>query len=75
MRRLDRLGRDYARRTEESRFGQFQQRLIEHVQGGHRLVDDLPREEIADEAELANLASHASAPLTRADRPSGTDEH
>lgn len=66
--------KDFARRTADSRFGQFQQHLIEQFQGGHRFIDDLPREEIADEAELTTLASQASATPTPAQPPSGTDE-
>jgi hypothetical protein len=66
--------KDFARRTAESRFAQFQQHLIEQFQGSHRFIDDLPREEIADEAELSKVASEASAAPPRAEPPSGTDE-
>jgi hypothetical protein len=67
MRRFRRLGRDYGRRTAQSRFAQFQQYLIVQVEGSHHFVDDVPREEIADEAQLSNLAgrlcaSHARRP-------------
>jgi len=66
--------KDFARRTAESRFGQFQQHLIEQFQGGHRFIDDLPREEIADEAELDNIAARgapAPAPAEPSGRPDG----
>jgi|HubBroStandDraft_4_1064222.scaffolds.fasta_scaffold57990_1 hypothetical protein len=70
-------GKDYARRTAESRFAQFQRYLVEQFQGGSRFVDDLPREVIADEAELADVASGASTPPaapTHAEQSVGTDE-
>jgi hypothetical protein len=66
--------KDYARRTAESRFAQFQEHLVERYQGGCRFVDDLPREVIADEAELSRMASEASAPAAGGQTPSGTDE-
>jgi hypothetical protein len=57
---------DYAkeseRRTVESRFAQFIEHVVERFTGGHRFVDDLPREVLADEVELANVA--AGAPPT-----------
>jgi len=56
--------KDFARRTAESRFAQFQQHLIEQFQGDHRFIDDLTREEIADEAELTTIVSEASAAPT-----------
>jgi hypothetical protein len=66
--------KDSARRTAESRFVQFQEYLVEQFQGGRRFVDDLPREVIADEAELSRMASEASAVPTGGGAPSGTDE-
>jgi hypothetical protein len=66
--------KDYARRTAESRFAQFQQHLVEQFQAGRRFVDDLPRETIGDEAELSRMASEASATSTGAEEPSGDDE-
>lgn len=66
--------KDSARRTAESRFAQFQEYLVEQVQGGRRFVDDLPREVIADEAELSRMASEASAARVSGEAPSGTDE-
>jgi hypothetical protein len=50
------------RRTAESRFAQFIKCVVERFTGGHRFLDDLPREVLADEVELANLA--AGAPPT-----------
>ncbi len=67
-------GKDYARRTAESRFAQFQEYVVEQVQGGRRFVDDLPREVIADEAELSRMARGAPAAPVRGGAPSGTDE-
>lgn len=66
--------KDYARRTAESRFAQFQEHLVEQFQGGRRFVDDLPREVIADEAELSRMAGEASAPPAGDETPSGIDE-
>ena len=67
-------GKDSARRTAESRFAQFQEYLVEQFQGGRRFVDDLPREVIADEAELSRMAREASAAPVSGGAPSGTDE-
>jgi hypothetical protein len=66
--------KDSARRTAESRFAQFQEYVIEQFQGGRRFVDDLPREVIADEAELSRIAREASAAPVSGGAPSGTDE-
>jgi hypothetical protein len=57
--------------TAESRFAQFQEYLIEQFQGGRRFVDDLPREIIADEAELSRMASDAPVASADAEAPSG----
>jgi hypothetical protein len=51
-----------ARRTSESRFAQYIEHVVERFTGGHRFLDDLPREELADEAELTNLAGRSPAP-------------
>ncbi len=64
--------KDSARREAESRFAQFQEYLVEQFQGGRRFVDDLPREVIADEAELSKMASEASAAPAGGEAPSGT---
>jgi hypothetical protein len=64
--------KDSARREAESRFVQFQEYLVEQFQGGCRFVDDLPREVIADEAELSKMASEASAAPAGGEAPSGT---
>src|ERR1019366_2166110 len=62
--------KDPARREAESRFAQFQEYLVEQVQSGSRFVDDLPREVIADEAELSKMASEASAAPAGGEAPS-----
>jgi hypothetical protein len=64
--------KDFARREAESRFAEFQEYLVEQFQGGRRFVDDLPREVIADEAELSKIASEASAAPPGGESPSGT---
>ncbi len=51
----------FARRTAESRFKQFIDHVVQRFTGGHRFLDDLPREVLADETELANIAAQASA--------------
>jgi len=63
--------KDAARREAESRFAQFQEYLVEQFQGGCRFVDDLPREVIADEAELSKMAGEASAAPAGGEAPSG----
>ncbi len=62
---------DYARRTAESRFALYQEYVVEQYQGGRRFVDDLPREVIADEAELSRMAREAPAAPGGGDAPSG----
>lgn len=66
--------KDYARESAESRFAKFQEFVVEQYQGGGRFVDDLPREVIADEAELSRRASEAPAAPSGGETPSGTDE-
>jgi predicted DNA-binding protein len=61
-----------ARRTAERRFAQFVEHVVERFTGGHRFLDDLPREVLADEVELANLAEGARAPAS-SDPPWGLD--
>jgi hypothetical protein len=64
--------KDSASMAAESRFAQFQEYLVEQFQGGRRFVDDLPREVIADEAELSRMTSEAAAAPARGEAPSGT---
>ena len=65
--------KDFAREEAESRFAEFQEYLVEQFQGGRRFVDDLPREVIADEAELSRMANEAPA-AAGGEAASGTDE-
>jgi CRP-like cAMP-binding protein len=53
-------GTELARRTAESRYARFVEQIAERFSGGERFLDDLPREGLADEAELTNLAADAS---------------
>jgi hypothetical protein len=64
--------KESARRTAERRFAQFVEHVVERFTGGHRFLDDLPREVLADEVELSSLAAQrrSSAP---GDPPTGTD--
>jgi hypothetical protein len=63
--------KESARRTAESRFAQFIEHVVERFTGGHRFLDDLPREVIADEVELANLAPGAP-PIACPDASAGS---
>lgn len=47
-----------ARMTAESRYRQFIDHLAEQFAGGKRFLDDLPRERLADEAELSTIAQN-----------------
>jgi hypothetical protein len=53
-------GTELARRTAESRYARFVEQIAERFSGGERFLDDLPREGLADEAELTNLAADGS---------------
>jgi len=61
-----------ARRTAERRFAQFVEHVVERFTGGHRFLDDLPREVLADEVELSSLAAQRRSPAP-GDPPTGTD--
>ena len=54
--RIDDDAKESARRTAESRYGQFVEHVAERFSGGERFFDDLPREVLADEVELCKLA-------------------
>jgi hypothetical protein len=45
----------------ESRYRQFVDYLGKQFSGGHRFIDDLPREVIGNEVELANMAAQAGS--------------
>ncbi len=49
-----------ARISAESRYQQFVQHVVEQFSGGRRFLDDLPRESIADEKELASLTKEGT---------------
>jgi predicted DNA-binding protein len=51
-----------ARKVAESRYGQFVEHINKQFSGGHRFLDDLPREVIADEEELDAIAGNAGTP-------------
>ena len=54
-----------ARRAAAARYARFLEYVVQRYSGGHRFVDDLPREPVADEAELTKLAQeNASSPGT-----------
>jgi hypothetical protein len=51
-----------ARADAESRYKQFKDYVAQEFTGGPRFLDDLPRETIADEAELDAMAANAGTP-------------
>jgi predicted transcriptional regulator len=53
---LDEEEKKSARRDAESRHKQFLEHVTRRFSGGRRFLDDLPRESIADDAELIALA-------------------
>jgi len=52
---LDEEEKKSARRDAESRYKQFLEHVTWRFSGGRRFLDDLPRESIADDAELTAL--------------------
>jgi hypothetical protein len=44
-----------ARASAESRYKQFVEHVVQQFAGGERFIDDVPREGIADDAELASV--------------------
>jgi hypothetical protein len=42
------------------RFARFKEHVVERFQGGPRFIDDLPREVIADDAELRDVAARST---------------
>ena len=50
-----------AREEAESRYQHFKDYVTQEFAGGRRLLDDLPRETIADDAELDTLAANAGS--------------
>jgi len=73
MPRISDHAKESARWTAESRFAHFIEHVVERFTGGHRFLDDLPREGLADEVELAQLTRQGPAPSGSADRPAGVD--
>jgi hypothetical protein len=53
-----------AREDAESRYQQFKDYVTQEFAGGRRFLDDLPREAIADEAELAAMATNTGSTST-----------
>ena len=51
-----------AREDAESRYQQFKDYVTQEFAGGRRFLDDLPREAVADDAELAAIAANAGTP-------------
>ncbi|HEV3189559.1 MAG TPA: hypothetical protein VGY54_03635 [Polyangiaceae bacterium] len=48
-----------ARKDAEGRYKEFVEHVLAQFSGGRRFLDDLPRESIADDAELAALSGEA----------------
>ena len=57
-------GKRAARTSAEARYKQFVDHLAEQFTGGKRFLDDLPREEFADDTELRELATRDAKPGT-----------
>ena len=51
-----------AREDAESRYQQFKDYVTQEFAGARRFLDDLPREAIADDAELDTIATNAGSP-------------
>ena len=54
-----------AREDAESRYQQFKDYVTQEFAGGRRFMDDLPRETIADDAELVTMAKNGGLPGAR----------
>jgi hypothetical protein len=54
-----------AREEAESRYQHFKDYVTQEFAGGRRFLDDLPREAIADDAELVTMATKSSLPGAR----------
>lgn len=54
-----------ARMIAETRYKQFVEHVVEQFSGGRRFLDDLPKESVADETELAALSGKATGPKPR----------
>jgi hypothetical protein len=57
---IDEDAKHLARRSAESRFGQFVEHVAQRFENGHRFLDDFPREPISDEAELTRIRAEHS---------------
>ena len=53
--------RPAAREDAESRYQQFKDYVTQEFAGGRRFLNDLPREALADDAELATIAANAGS--------------
>lgn len=49
--------RQVARTTGEARYRKWLEHVVEQFSGGHRFVDDLPRERVGDETELTKAGT------------------
>jgi hypothetical protein len=61
--------RPFAKASAEARHREFLQHVAEQYSGGHRFIDDLPHEVIADSSELTRLATRSSFPPEPAQTP------
>lgn len=61
---LPKEAKDPARRAAAARFQDFKQFVVERFQGGPRFIDDLPREVIADDAELRDVAARSTQAMS-----------
>jgi len=56
-----------ARSTAESRYRQFVEHVAEQFSGGRRFLDDLPRELIANDAEIDAIVDNVTSPHDTSD--------
>jgi hypothetical protein len=68
---MEGAGKEFARRTVESRLAQFVEQVAERLSGGKRFLDDLPREVLADEVELEKISAEAPAARRSGDPADG----
>jgi hypothetical protein len=65
---LDEEEKRSARRDAESRYRRFLEPVARRCSGGPRFLDDLPRQVVADDAELDPIVDHSTASPDKSDK-------
>jgi hypothetical protein len=65
---LDEEEKKSARRDADSRYRRFLQHVTQRFSGGPRFLDDLPRESIADDAELDAIVDNSNGSSEKSDK-------